>query len=210
VLAGGAEKPADPALTGAVLAGGAEKPADPAPTSAVLAGGAEKPADPAPTGATPKPNEKPSSPAALAALVPPSSTTREALMNEWQLAAPIVAGFAPMLGEEEARRHAAIVILGATLPPAPLAAALRLALGTRRGRQFMNVHEADGIFWLNQERFEELAHFIGEREGAWGAIAPTDATAAITEVIELAKREGYKAQEIARALEQLAPAVAPT
>lgn len=132
-------------------------------------------------------------------------------MNEWQLATPIVAGFTPMLGDEEARRHAAIVILGATLPPAPLAAALRLALGTRRGRQFMNVHEADGVFWLNQERFEELAHFIGEREGAWGGgLTPSDATAAITECIELAKREGYKAQEIALALEKLAPQIPTT
>jgi hypothetical protein len=84
---------------------------------------------------------------------------------------------------------------------------LRLALGTRRGRQFMNVHEADGTFWLNQERFEELAHFIGEREGAMGALSHTDARPAIAEVIELAKREGYKAQEIAQALEQLAPSL---
>ena len=152
-----------------------------------------------------KKSEKPSSPAALAAPVPPSSTTRENLMMEWQLATPIVAGFTPMLGEEEAKRHAAIVILGATLPSGPLAACLRLALGTRRGRQFMNVHEADGIFWLNQERYEELAHFIGEREGAMGSLSHTDAQPAITEAIELAKREGYKAQEIAGALEALAP-----
>lgn len=155
----------------------------------------------------PKSSEKPSSPAALAAPVPPSSTTRENLLQEWQLATPIVAGLTPMLGEEEAKRHAAIVILGATLPSAPLAACLRLALGTRRGRQFLNVHEADGTFWLNQERFEELAHFIGEREGAMGALSHTDAEPAITEVIELAKREGYKAQEIAGALEQLAPPI---
>ena len=167
------------------------------------------PSSPSPSSSSeqPKKSEKPSSPAALQAPVPPSSTTRENLMAEWQLATPIVQGFTPMLGEEEAKRHAAIVILGATLPSAPLAACLRLALGTRRGRQFMNVHEADGTFWLNQERFEELAHFIGEREGAMGALAHTDAQPAIAEVIELAKREGYKAQEIAGALEALAPAL---
>jgi hypothetical protein len=154
-----------------------------------------------------KKSEKPSSPAALAAPVPPSSTTRENLITEWQLATPIVAGFTALVGEEEAKRHAAIVMLGAILPSGALAACLRLALGTRRGRQFMNVHESEGIFWLNQERFEELAHFIGEREGAMGALSHTDAQPAITEVIELAKREGYKAQEIAGALEKLAPQI---
>jgi glycosidase len=166
---------------------------------------APKPVEPKPE---PKKNETPSSPAALAAPVPPSSTTREALLMEWQLAVPIVAGFTPMLGDEEAKRRAAIVILGATLPSAPLAAALRLALGTRRGRQFMNVHESSGTFWLNQERFEELAHFIGEREGAMATIEAADMNKAIEEVIELAKREGYKAQEIAGALEALAPPIA--
>jgi hypothetical protein len=40
-----------------------------------------------------------------------------------------------------------------------------------------------------------------------GALSHTDAQPAITEVIELAKREGYKAQEIAGALERLAPQI---
>lgn len=165
---------------------------------------------PKPASVPPKASEKPSSPAALAAPVPPSSTTRENLLNEWQLATPIVAGFATTVGEEEAKRRAAVVMLGATLPSAPLAACLRLALGTRRGRQFMNVHESGGTFWLNQERFEELAHFIGEREGAMGALEHADAEPRIAEVVELAKREGYKAQEIAWALEQLAPTMPVT
>ena len=94
-----------------------------------------------------------------------------------------------MLGEEEAKRHAAIVILGAAPVGPPLAACPPGQLGTRRGQQFMNVHEADGVFWLNSgaTRARALHRRARRRDG----IVSHGRAAGHHQVIELAKREGY-------------------
>ncbi|MBX3228510.1 MAG: hypothetical protein KIT84_07650 [Labilithrix sp.] len=188
----GAVEPPEAAAEASTAVGAVEPPEAAAEASAAVG---------APHAEATSESKKPSSPAALQAPVPPSSATREGLIAEWQLANPVVAGFATIAGEDEARRRAAIVILGATLPSSSLASSLRLALGTKRGRQLMNVHEANGVFWLTQERYEELARFLGEREAANGSLTPAEADARLQEVVDVAVREGFKAQEIAWSLD---------
>lgn len=126
--------------------------------------------------------------------------TREALLAQWELATPLVEGFATTVADDEAKRRAALVILAATLPSGPLAPALRLALGSPRGQAYMNVHEADGVIWLVKERFEELARFLAEREIASGRVAPAVAKADAEAFAKLAEREGYRAERIAAKL----------
>jgi hypothetical protein len=125
---------------------------------------------------------------------------REALLAEWELATPVVEGFETMVDANEARRRAALVNLTATLPTGPIAAAIRLALGTKRGQTFMDVHESEGTLWLNKERFEELARFLAEREEASGRATHAAAAADADALAQLAEREGYRAERIAAEL----------
>lgn len=148
-----------------------------------------------------RPSE-PRGPAASAAQAVLSATwaMRERILAEWELAKPVLEGFSTGLSEEEATRRAALVILAATLPSGPLAPALRLAIGSLRGQAFMNVHEADGTWWLNKESFEELSRFLAEREIASGAVDPKAARADAESFNALAEREGYRARDIAAKL----------
>ncbi len=150
-------------------------------------------------GATP---DRESRPAASAAHAVWNATwaTREGILREWDLAAPVLEGFSTSHPEEEAKRRAALVILAATLPSGPLAPALRLAIGTPRGQAFLNVHESDGTWWLNKERFEELSAFLAEREIASNKVDPVKARADAESFNALAEREGYRAQPIAAKL----------
>ncbi|MBX3203201.1 MAG: hypothetical protein KF894_34070, partial [Labilithrix sp.] len=86
--------------------------------------------------------------------------------------------------------------------------AMRLALGTKRGQAFMDVHLADGTVWLNKERLEELARFLAEREALAGHDAHVAAAAEALALIRRAEREGYRAERIAAALGP-PPSVAP-
>ena len=78
--------------------------------------------------------------------------------------------------------------------------AMRLALGTKRGQTYMDVHESDGTLWLNKERFEELARFLAEREAASGRITPAAGAAEAESLAQLAEREGYRVERIAAKL----------
>jgi hypothetical protein len=124
-------------------------------------------------------------------------TTREATLATWDLYKPLVEAFETMVDAEEAKRRTALVLLGATLPLGPIASALRLALGTRRGQVFLDLHEADGTLWISKERFEELAEFLEHREAALGRKTEVGAARAVAAVAE---REGYRAEKIAKAL----------
>ncbi len=139
----------------------------------------------------------------------PSWSQREAILAEWDLATPLVDAFLTASAPDEARRRVALVLLGATLPSGPLKAALRLALGSRRGQTFMNVHESGGTIWLNKERLEELARFLAEREAILGE-RPLDAWLSdAQEIADMAAREGYKAERIAANLGALPKTDAP-
>ncbi len=125
---------------------------------------------------------------------------RETLLGEWELATPVGAGFATLVEPHDAHRRTALVLLAATLPTGAIAPAMRLALGSKRGQTFMNVHEANKTIWLNKERFEELASFLAEREAASGRITHEAALAEAKSLAELAEREGYRAERIAAKL----------
>ena len=133
-------------------------------------------------------------------VTPAAWAAREALLAEWELATPLAAGFSTMVEPYEAQRRTALVLLAATLPTGPLAPAMRLAIGSRRGQTFMNVHEAGGTVWLNKERFEELACFLAQREAASGRVTRAAAAAEAQSLARLAEREGYRAERIAAKL----------
>jgi glycosidase len=133
-------------------------------------------------------------------VTPAMWAAREALVTEWELATPLVEGFATIVDVNEARRRSALVLLAATLPTGPIGAAMRLALGSQRGQTFMNVHESGGTVWLNKERFEELARFLAEREVASGRSTAVATAAESADLIALAEREGYRAERIAARL----------
>jgi glycosidase len=145
---------------------------------------------------------EPRAPAASAAQAVFNATwaSRERILAEWELAIPVLEGFATGLPEDEAKRRAALVILAATLPSGPLAPALRLAIGSPRGQAFLNVHQSDGTWWLNKEAFEDLSRFLAEREIASGAVEPAVARADAESFNALAEREGYRAKDIAAKL----------
>ena len=95
------------------------------------------------------------------------------------------------------------MLAAVTLPTGPLAPSMRLALDTERGRAFMDVHEADRTWWLNKERFEELARFLAEREVVSGRMTSAEAAAEARSMAEIAEREGYRVGAIARRLAPL-------
>jgi hypothetical protein len=92
------------------------------------------------------------------------------------------------------------VLLAATLPTGPIAPAMRLALGSKRGETFLDVHESGGTIWLNKERFEELARFLAEREAVSGRSTHAAAAAEAEALAKLAEREGYRTEPIASKL----------
>jgi glycosidase len=122
---------------------------------------------------------------------------RETLIEKWHLATAILEAFGD---SDEAKRRTALVLLAATLPTGPLASAVRLALGTRRGQTFLNVHEYDGAYWLTKERFEDLARFLAEREASSGRVDEARAAAEVAELVALANAEGYRADRMAAKL----------
>jgi glycosidase len=133
-------------------------------------------------------------------VTPTMWATREALLEEWELATPLVEAFSTIASANEARRRAALVLLAATLPTGPIIPAVRLALGSQRGQTFMDLHESDGTLWLNKERFEELARFLAEREAASGRSTHATGAADARFLAELAEAEGYRAERIAARL----------
>ncbi len=126
-----------------------------------------------------------------------SWATRESLLEEWALATPILEAFGTAVNDVEAKRRAALVMLAVTLPTGLLSPAVRLAIGTKRGQAFLDVHESDGVYWLNKERFEELVRFLAERESASGRLHLADAATEAQTLIATAMNEGYRADKIA-------------
>ena len=163
---------------------------------------------------------EPAAPTAVAsapaiAIAPPAITpamwpAREAAIAQWELATPLPAGFGTIVDASEARRRTALVLLAATLPTGAVSVAVRLALGTKRGQTYMDVHESDGTLWLNKERFEELARFLAEREAASGRRTHGAASAEADALAQLAEREGYRAERIASNLGPAPNVDAPT
>jgi glycosidase len=123
---------------------------------------------------------------------------REVLLAEWELAQPLVDGLSTI--HHDAKARAALVLLGATVPLGRLSDLMRSALMTRRGQQFLNVHKADDVVWLNKERYEELAKFLADREVAFGRLDETKAASELAKVMNVAEREGYRAEKIVTAL----------
>ena len=144
------------------------------------------------------------------AITPAMWTAREAAIAQWELATPLTAGFGTIVDANEARRRTALVLLAATLPTGAVSSAMRLALGTKRGQTYMDVHESDGTLWLNKERFEELARFLAEREAASGRRTHGAARAEADALAQLAEREGYRAERIASNLGPVPNVDAPT
>ncbi|HVH41688.1 MAG TPA: alpha-amylase family glycosyl hydrolase [Labilithrix sp.] len=202
---------------------GAAGPASPSSVTNQRANATATPAvtaTPTGTSATPSAKAAPAAPSAssesvssdASGTVPSVSagrwSAREALLTEWDLTTPVLEGLATMLEPDEARRLTALAMLAATLPTGALAPSIRLALETKRGQTFMNVHEADGTIWLNKERFEDLARFLAEREAASGRALYEATQLEAKALAQLAEREGYRAERIAAKLGP-APKVEP-
>ncbi len=123
---------------------------------------------------------------------------REALAARWAL----VLGFSQgIIGHPSpAHPRAALVLLAATLPVAPLREAIRAAIDCPSGREFLRVHEARGVKWLHKESFEELAWFLGHREAIEGCASVAMVEREVEDVTRIASTEGYKVDAIADAL----------
>ena len=77
---------------------------------------------------------------------------------------------------------------------------MHVALSDPRGRQYMNVHESGGVVWLNKERFDELARFLGEREALLDDKPAEEGRTTAEQLSKTAEAEGFKAEAIAAAL----------
>src|SRR5207244_13420611 len=89
---------------------------------------------------------------------------RSALIDAWAIPMALVDAFRETHDEHEAHRRASLVVLALTLPEGDLREVMHVALGGPRRRAYMYVHQRGGVVWLNKERFDELASFLGERE----------------------------------------------
>ena len=138
---------------------------------------------------------------ALLALAGPSAE-RPDIITHWELARPLVEAFA--LGgdahADTAQARATLVLLAATLPVGPLREAVGAALKDARGQEYLGVHEANGVAWLNAEAFAELACFLGYRESIEGRASVAMTEREVEDVTRIALNEGYKADLIAKAL----------
>lgn len=135
----------------------------------------------------------------LVAQLEPTST-RAAIVDSWELALPIVEAFGEGRSAWDAHRRAALVLLGATLPSAPVREVMRASLDDARARIFLNLHDSGGVTWLAKEPFEELARFAADREAADGHASVAMSDRQVEDVVRLASKEGYRAERIARAL----------
>jgi hypothetical protein len=143
---------------------------------------------------------------------PKAKTSRAAIIAEWELALPLVGAFGEHASSYDAEKRAALVLLGATLPSAPVREVMLASLSDARGRAWLGVHEAGGALWLAKEAFEELARFVADREAAEGRSSVAMAERQVADVVRVASKEGYRAENIARALAAdvtLAPDAAP-
>jgi hypothetical protein len=129
-----------------------------------------------------------------------SRSARTELVEHWELALPLVEAFAEESDAYTAEKRAALVLLGATLPTAPLREAIAGALRDPRARAFLGVHDANGVSWLHKERFEELAKLIAHRDFIEGHASVALAERQVDDVTRLAAAEGYRTMDIARAL----------
>ena len=127
--------------------------------------------------------------------------TRAQLLQQWELSLPVVEAFSnDDRTPYDAQTRAALVLMGATLPSAPVREVLRASLDDARARAFLNVHESGGVRWLAKEAFEELARFIADREVVEGRASVAMAERQVDDVTRLASKEGYRADRIAKAL----------
>ncbi|MBX3189120.1 MAG: hypothetical protein KF819_19010 [Labilithrix sp.] len=127
----------------------------------------------------------------------PQETSRAALVDRWELASPLAEGFGGGSGGEQ---RAALVLLMATLPTAPVREALLAALVDPKARAFLGVHEAGGVVWLRKEAFEELASALADRDAVDERTSAAMARREVEDAKSVAAREGYKVEWIAKAL----------
>ncbi|MEA2747419.1 MAG: hypothetical protein QOI41_1562, partial [Myxococcales bacterium] len=125
---------------------------------------------------------------------------RAEIIARWELALPVLAAFSESNDGYSAQRRTALVLLGASLPAAPLREVLASAFRDARARTFLGVHEANGVFWLAKEAFEELARLVADREVVLGRISVALAERQVEEVARLAAEQGYRAEPIVKAL----------
>jgi hypothetical protein len=125
---------------------------------------------------------------------------RSALLDAWAIPMALVDAFQEDHDEREAQRRASLVLLALTLPGGDLREVMHVALGGPRGRMYMNVHESDGVVWLNKERFDELARLLGEREALLDERPLEEGRTTAAELSKTAETEGFKAEAIAAAL----------
>ena len=126
--------------------------------------------------------------------------TREQIASKWEIEIPLVEAFGEGADGWTAQRRATLVLLGVMLPNAPLREVMIASLEDPRGRAFLGVHEADGVVWLAKEPFEELAQLVADREAVLGIASVALSEREVDDVAELAAKEGYRAEAIAKAL----------
>lgn len=121
-------------------------------------------------------------------------------LKTWELAMPLLDGFTSEERRDEAEVHTALVLAAMLEPAASLRASMARALDDEDGKALLGVHEADGVSWLNKERFEALANMLAEREFVDGRASLSFAHRLAEDVARIAEREGYKTASIAREL----------
>ena len=124
------------------------------------------------------------------------------LVTRWELALPLLEAFTHDGDAHAAQARAALVLLVSTLPAAPLREAMHVALQDPRGRDYLGVHDANGVTWLSKERFEELARILGDRASVEGRASVAMIERQVEDVTRVASEEGYEAVAIAKALER--------
>ncbi len=141
-------------------------------------------------------------------------TSGLAIEERWKLALPLSEALSQdVVSTSLPLRRAQLVLLGATLQSAPLREIMRESLTDPSGREFLGVHDANGVEWLVKERFEELAQFAAEREFILGHVSAAMAARQVDDVRRVASKEGYRARRVAKALGNdilLAPPVKPS
>ncbi len=93
-----------------------------------------------------------------------------------------------------------LILLAATTPSLPLRHAMITVFGESLGRRFLGVHDAQGITWLNQERFEALAQLLAYRDFVDGRASCALAERQTQDLCRLARRHSYQVAPITEAL----------
>ena len=149
-----------------------------------LLGGGRAPRSPTEDGASRSGTERP--------------TTKErddaGTLARWELAMPLLDALSADHPPAEAQRQAALVLLAATLPTGPLREIVDGALSDPRAKEFLGVHTSGDVVWLVQERYDELAQLLAQRDVVEGRASLALAHRQADDLQRLGAKSGYRAE----------------